>query len=288
MKTRRVFYILISFLLLLSLAACGQSKRSEQEIVEELVLYYGRYGSEAADETAGLLKELKSVNKKSAAKWEKILDYWEYANNEIEINYDVLPDGLPTNDELCLVALGFKLNPDGTMQEELVERLKVVLASAEKYPNAYIVCTGGGTAANNKSVTEAGRMADWLVEHGVAKDRIFVEDRSITTAQNAMYTYEILRNDAPQVTDIAIISSGYHICTGALFFEACFILNSEKPDKLPMEVVTNAAYKAPRGELSMMFQAGGLIELSGDVDQAFDIYHENYNIHELPTLKTSE
>ena len=31
-----------------------------------------------------------------------------------------------------------------------------------------------------------------------------------------------------------------------------------------------------------MFQAGALIELSGDVDTAFDIYYETYDIHELP------
>jgi len=36
--------------------------------------------------------------------------------------------------------------------------------------------------------------------------------------------------------------------------------------------------------LSTMFQAGALIELSGDVDTAFEIYYETYDIHELPPL----
>jgi hypothetical protein len=34
-----------------------------------------------------------------------------------------------------------------------------------------------------------------------------------------------------------------------------------------------------------MFQAGALIELSGDVKTAFDIYYDNYDIHSLPPLK---
>ena len=32
---------------------------------------------------------------------------------------------------------------------------------------------------------------------------------------------------------------------------------------------------------SPTFQAGALIELSGDVDTAFEIYYETYDIHEL-------
>ena len=42
---------------------------------------------------------------------------------------------------------------------------------------------------------------------------------------------------------------------------------------------------SPSGTLSTMFQAGALIELSGDVDTAFEIYYETYNIHGLPPLK---
>jgi hypothetical protein len=34
-------------------------------------------------------------------------------------------------------------------------------------------------------------------------------------------------------------------------------------------------------EQSPTFQAGALIELSGNVDTAFEIYYETYDIHEL-------
>ena len=178
-----------------------------------------------------------------------------------------------------MVALGFQLNPDGAMREELIERLKVVLANSRKYPNALIVCTGGGTAADNPSATEAGMMARWLMDNGVDAGRVIVEDHSLTTAQNAIYTFDILERQYPQVRQLAILSSDYHIATGTLLFGAEAILRDSD-----IRVVSNAACKAPAGTLSSMFQAGALIELSGDAKTAFDIYYETYDIHELPAL----
>ena len=77
--------------------------------------------------------------------------------------------------------------------------------------------------------------------------------------------------------ELAIISSDYHIATGMLLFGAEAVLTEE-----PLTVVSNAAWPAPSGELSSMFQAGALIELSGDVETAFEIYYDTYDIHELP------
>ena len=207
---------------------------------------------------------------------------WKSANTDLTIHEGVLPDGLPDTDALCLVALGFQLNPDGTMRDELLERLNVVKASAEKYPRAWIVCTGGGTAAENENATEAGKMAEWLIENGLAPERVIVEDKSLTTAQNAMYTYDILTERCPQVKELAIVSSDYHIATGTLLFEAEAILRAEKAGNASMHVVSNAAWRAPSGSLSPMFQAGALIELAGDTDTAFQIYYNTYDIHPLP------
>ena len=123
-------------------------------------------------------------------------------------------------------------------------------------------------------------MAEWLESQGVNPSRIIVEDHSLTTAQNAIYTFDILNEQYPQVRQIAIISSDYHIATGTLLFGAEAILRSSD-----IEVVSNAAWQAPSGTLSTMFQAGALIELSGDVKTAFEIYYDTYDIHELPPLQ---
>ena len=259
--------------------------RSAEDIIEDICVYYGSYGAEADATVEKLLGELDSRDHSLAVRWEKIMELWRTDGTAPELNYDVLPDGLCDTDELCIAVLGFQLEPDGTMREELIQRLGVVLRSAEKYPNAYVVCTGGGTASENPSATEAGRMAEWLIANGVDSSRVIVEDKSLTTAQNAMYTFDILTEKYPQVSQLAIVSSDYHIATGVLLFGAESLLRAEQPGDETLSIVSNAAYKAPSGTLSTMFQAGALIELSGDTETAFDIYYETYDIHELPKME---
>lgn len=259
-------------------------ERTTQEIIEEMVVYYGTYTDQAEERVAERLDELKTADPEAYEKWNSIMSKWKAVNGDLQINENVLPDGLPETDELCLVALGFQLNPDGTMKDELIERLQVVINSAKKYPNAYIVCTGGGTASENPSATEAGKMAEYLIENGIDESRVIVEDQSLTTAQNAMFTYDILTEQYPQVKKIAILSSDYHIATGKILFEAEAVLRAENAGEEKLEVISNAAYPAPSGYLSTSFQAGALIELSGDVETAYEIYYNTYDIHELPPL----
>ena len=310
-KTRphiRLISFILALCLCVSLAGCGSSSsRSDttgsstassgdssqtssepkrvEKIVEEMAVDYGSYGSEAKDKIDTLLGELSACDASAGKRWKNIMDVWTSEDLGKQLNYDVLPDGLPDTDELCIVVLGFQLNPDGTMKDELVQRLTVALNSAKKYPKAYIACTGGGTASENESASEAGEMAKWLEQQGIDKKRIIVEDNSITTAQNAIFTYDILTSKYTSVKKLAIVSSDYHIATGELLFRAESILRASAPGNEKLEVVSNAAWKAPSGSLSAMFQAGALIELFGDVKTAFDIYYDNYDIHSLPPLK---
>ena len=269
----RIFTMMLACCLMAAsvFPAAAEEEVTARSLIERIVVSYA--ADRIRDEKA--LSVLSSVDSSLGEKWARIMDLWEAP---IPVN-DSLPDSLRTDDSLCLVALGFQLNPDGTMRDELIERLKVLLRASEQYPNAVIVCTGGGTAADDPSATEAGRMAEWLVSQGVDSARVIVEDHSVTTAQNAIYTFDILEERYPQVKQIAIISSDYHIATGTLLFGAEAILRDSA-----MEVVSNAAWHAPSGTLSAMFQAGALIELSGDVETAFAIYYETYDIHELPPL----
>ena len=251
--------------------ARAEEEMTERAIIERMVVSYAAYGERDAQAQEALL----AANPAEAEKWNRIMNLWE---NPPEVN-DALPDGLPEDDSLCLVVLGFQLNANGTMRPELEERLKVALAAAKKYPQALIACTGGPTASGSRNATEAGKMAEWLEKNGVEPSRIIAEDQSLTTAQNAAYTFEILAGKYPQVQQIAIISSDYHIATGVLLFGAEAILRDS-----PVRVVSNAAWHAPSGSLSAMFQAGALIELEGNTDTAFEIYYNTYDIHELPRL----
>ena len=278
---KRLMVLILALLLALPAMAEG---RGPQAVIEEMVVDYGAYGEAATPRVEELLGELETLDADTAARWRRVMALWRSVGSDLAINEGVLPDGLPDTDALCIVALGFQLNPDGSMRDELVERLKVVLRSAEKYPRACVLCTGGGTASGNPAATEAGRMAEWLVAQGLSADRVIVEDRSLTTAQNAIYTFDLLEASYPQVTQLAIVSSDYHIATGTLLFGAEAALRAEEAGMEAVQVVSNAAWPAPSGSLSPMFQAGALIELSGDAETAFDIYYQTYDIHALPPL----
>ena len=242
--------------------AAEVSGKDISKVIDEMISAYASSGAGADVRADALLNELLLMDEDAGIRWGMVMDLWRFPELGRPLHYDVLPDGLPDTDALCIVVLGFQLNPDGTMKDELVERLKVALNSALKYPNAYIVCTGGGTAAQNISSTEAGEMAAWLVEQGIDKSRIIIEDRSLTTAQNAIFTYEILTSEYPMVRSIALVSSDYHIATGELLFTSEAILRAESPDDAAPAVISNAAWDAPAGELSKAFQAGGLQELA--------------------------
>ena len=292
-KNRAACFRFLAFVLCICFvfAACSKDAGTQsadpgsvEKIVEEIAVDYGTYGDQAAERIDTLLNELSAMDAGTGTRWKAVMNLWMSPQLGKPLHYDILPDGLPDTDELCIVVLGFQLNPDGSMKDELIERLTVALNSAQKYPNAYIVCTGGGAAAENESASEAGEMAKWLAAKGVDQKRIIVEDHSITTAQNALFTYDILTSLYPSVKKLAIVSSDYHIATGELLFKAESILRANAPGNEKLEVVSNAAWKAPSGTLSAMFQAGALIELFGDVKTAFDIYYDNYDIHALPAL----
>lgn len=66
-----------------------------------------------------------------------------------------------TQGENAIVTLGYALNPDGTMNDVLIQRLEKTLEIAQQLPDALIIVTGG-VPQNNQ--TEGKLMADWLIK----------------------------------------------------------------------------------------------------------------------------
>lgn len=235
--------------------------REVPSILREILCAYSREQDPSAERMETLWKELEDADRDQAVRWKEILNCWKKADNSMRLNYGSLPDGLENSGKLCLIVLGFQLNPDGSMQEELVGRLQTALKSAEKYPDSYILCTGGSTGSGNSGVTEAGAMAQWLTERGIAEDRILVENRALTTSQNAMFSYQILIRDCPEVTQAAIISSDYHIPWGTVLFQTQFLLGDH-----PLTLVSNAAYptgRKIRDDCLLRWQQSGIMEIAG-------------------------
>ena len=230
---------------------------------QQMLQYYLTYQEEAKTDIDRLLYEMGTIDASQADAWRSIMSSWSYAHSEMVLNPDVLPDGLPEDDSLCIVVLGYALASDGGMQRELVGRLNVALASAQKYPNAYILCTGGGTAADNKKVTEAGQMAAWLRNKGIDDSRIIVENRSYSTSQNAIYSYEILRDQYPQVKHLAMVTSDYHMSWGYMAFATKLALGVYVDLDPHMDIVSNAVYSTNSQRRNLNNEYNQIIKITG-------------------------
>ncbi len=129
---------------------------------------------------------------------------------------------------------------------------------------------------HNPYVTEAGQMAKWLEEQGIAPERIIVENRSISTEENAMFAYRILQQDYPQIRSIALVSSDYHLRRCHLLFRAALVL--PEPD-LNYTIVGDACFDAGYpGEYE------GYLEETSNLGRMLDLWTVNLPKPELSVL----
>lgn len=242
MKLKRFFLsLLLIFSLVFTMAFSVRADGDVNTIIRNLLNYYRYYESDAWTDVERLLNDLEELDPAEADNWRKVMESWDYAVNHLEISLGCLPDGLPEDDSLCIVVMGYALKPDGSMKDELVGRCQVALNSYKKYPNALIICSGGGTASKNSHATEAGRMADWLIDHGVDESRVVIEDRSLSSEHNAVNSMKILKEQYPNIDTVALISSDYHLRRCYVLFQAALALNDWDGDYI---VAANAGFDA--------------------------------------------
>ncbi len=166
---------------------------------------------------------------------EALFSYWDAANEKDFVNSEI-PDDLPDDNSLCIVILGYSLSPYGEVRDELMTRLDSGIEVAKEYPNAYILVTGGGTALLAPTLKEADKMAEYLTEKGIDPSRIIVENASLSTSENAVYSERLLRTGYPEIKDIIIVTSDYHVPMACHIFEGWFIMvNSD------LRVISNYA-----------------------------------------------
>ena len=264
---KRICALFLALTLLISLPFPAQAaQESNEELVRKLINYFEYYQADAALDYALILAEMEKNDPALSATWQEILDFWLYLNEDMEVQPKVVTEDLPTDDSLCIVVMGYYLKPDGSMRDELYERLKVTLAFAEQYPNSYVLVTGGGTAAENNKVTEASEMAKYLIRKGIAKERVIVEDDAKSTIQNATYGCKFLYRDYPQVKSMAVITSDYHIYRSCLYMNTQAALDAYELGVEPIRVIANGTCRInPNSSKDVPRQAEG-VSMLADVD----------------------
>lgn len=248
--------------LLLALPLQAAAAEDTQDYVQRMIQYYLCFQEGAEEEIAVLLDHISETDPAQAELWRKIMVSWAYNNSQMEPGRGILPDGLPQDDSLCIVIMGYGLRQDGSMKEELIDRLVVGLSSAMKYPNAYVAVTGGATS-DVSGVTEAGQMAQWLRERGIGDDRLIVETKALSTLQNAQRVHSILVRNYPQVKELAVITSDYHIRQSCTFFSTVGHYTAFLQGTQALRVTGSAVNTTGRQVNDLHSQAWGICAITG-------------------------
>ncbi|MCM1194881.1 MAG: YdcF family protein [Corallococcus sp.] len=110
---------------------------------------------------------------------------------------------------LVAVILGNRINDDGSMSDLMKKRLKTALEIDKLYNPSKIILSGG--IANKKAVvSEAQMMYDFLADNGVDRDKLIMEDKSLTTKQNAEFSVPIAAQAGAD--ELLLCTSTEHMC----------------------------------------------------------------------------
>lgn len=103
------------------------------------------------------------------------------------------------------IILGNRINDDGSITEILKKRLDMTVTLYNEYKPDKIILSGG--IANKKvNASEAEKMREYLLEKGLPDDILILEDKSLTTFENAKYSIPIAMNYNP---DTIFVCSSY-------------------------------------------------------------------------------
>lgn len=127
----------------------------------------------------------------------------------------VIKDAMKKYNDKCeyLLVLGGNVIGADTPSPQLFERMKAAAKYLNENPEVIAVPCGGCFRENQKK-SEAEIIADYLIEQGVNKKRIILEDKSTTTYENFEFGTQIIKKHAAKELDevqIAFLSSDYHV-----------------------------------------------------------------------------
>ncbi|MCF0229563.1 MAG: YdcF family protein [Parasporobacterium sp.] len=114
----------------------------------------------------------------------------------------------PDGDEKAIIVLGAPVS-ENNISRILTDRVSVAFLLANGMPDVPVILSGGGE--NAKVVSEAGFLAVVMEFCGIDPDRLILEDKSMTTAENFINTAKILQDNGYSLDDsYVVVSSTFH------------------------------------------------------------------------------
>ncbi len=142
----------------------------------------------------------------------------------------------------AMIILGCQLHDWGP-SVMLQDRLDRALDYLKDHPDMTVVVSGG--QGPKEPTSEAQGMADYLTDHGVARENIILEAQSHNTHQNLTYSAKHLEDAGFDIEEgVIIVSNGFHLTrarmlAGRAGFEKISTLSapsSHTPSRLKMYV----------------------------------------------------
>lgn len=114
----------------------------------------------------------------------------------------------PESDAKYVIVLGAGVYGE-TPSITLEHRLEGAVRYLNDNPEAKAVVSGG--QGEGEDISEAECMRRYLIAHGIAAERILMENRSTSTKENLAFSKAVIQADGGDASSVAIVSSGYHL-----------------------------------------------------------------------------
>lgn len=136
-----------------------------------------------------------------------------------------------SGNEEYLIILGAGLNGD-QLSWTLWERVNKGLTILLDNPEMKVVVSGG--QGPGEWITEAEAMQRYLLEHGIAPERIFKEEHSTSTMENFRYTRETLEKlTYKQGEPVLVITNDFHMFRAKILAKRCGLSPVGVPSPTP-------------------------------------------------------
>ena len=97
----------------------------------------------------------------------------------------------------------------------LLERTRRALQYLEENPETKAVLSGG--QGEGEDISEAQAMCNYLVEHGIDRERLILEGRSTSTTENLKFSLEIIGLDH----SVGVVTNNVHVFRGTAIGKKC-------------------------------------------------------------------
>ena len=125
----------------------------------------------------------------------------------------------------AIIVLGSGLRRDGRAGDALWRRS---LWGAELYKQGYadvVICTGGIGRGHTRSESDACRAI--LIEEGVPAEAIFIEEKSHSTEENALYAQEIMTEK--NLSTAILVTDSFHMLRASWIFDIQGVAHTRAP-----------------------------------------------------------